>query len=400
MSVLRLPPPPLERRMRLAPPRPIDPMPLLRAGLRAAWRGLSLARLTTLAALQDPKGGALLLKSASTDVYENLGLEDWLHECVQPRDREVLLLWRNRPAVVIGRHQNPWQECNLKLMRDKGVRLSRRKSGGGTVYHDLGNINVTFFTSKKGYDRRSNLELIISALRRIRPHLDIIATDRLDLLLNRAFKISGTASKIGRTTAYHHCTLLCHSDSSLLTSVLRTPYQGLKSNATRSRHADVKNLGEEDPTLTCDILMDAIAVEYSRRRGLQNQILLVDPKDALALPGVDRFTQELKSWDWIYGRTPKFSVNHTFSVNHNLSRAEVKLSMNISHGRIESCNIEDLSDWLPSEMCDQLAGDLIGSRFCPTETMILANAHLRVCSPDSMLHNKLNLFCEQVRAIM
>ncbi|XP_067889461.1 lipoyltransferase 1, mitochondrial isoform X2 [Heterodontus francisci] len=168
-------------------------MPLLNGGFRAVWRALSPARYTTLAALDEPRGGgALLLQSVSTDVYENLALEDWLHEYVQRQDREVLLLWRNCPAVVIGRHQNPWQECNLKLMRDQGVQLSRRRSGGGTVYHDLGNINLTFFTSKKRYDRRGNLELVISALKKIRPHLDILATDSDATILHisKSFEIS------------------------------------------------------------------------------------------------------------------------------------------------------------------------------------------------------------------
>eukprot|EP00061_Rhincodon_typus_P008034 g30285.t1 len=153
-------------------------MPLLNVGIRAVWRTLSPACYTTLAALDQSRGGgALLLKSMSTDIYENLALEDWLHEYVQSRDRHMLLLWRNCPTVVIGRHQNPWQECNLKLMRDQGIQLSRRRSGGGTVYHDLGNINLTFFTSKKRYDRRGNLELVISALKRIRPQLNVLATD-------------------------------------------------------------------------------------------------------------------------------------------------------------------------------------------------------------------------------
>ncbi|XP_078401334.1 lipoyl amidotransferase LIPT1, mitochondrial [Cetorhinus maximus] len=376
-------------------------MPLLNGGLRAVWRALSPARYTTLAALDESRGGgALLLKSMSTDIYENLALEDWLHEYVQSRGRQVLLLWRNCPAVVIGRHQNPWQECNLKLMRDRGVQLSRRKSGGGTVYHDLGNINLTFFTSKKRYDRRGNLALLISALKRIRPHLDILATDRHDLLLNRAFKISGTASKIGRTSAYHHCTLLCNSDRSLLSSVLQSPHQGLKTNATPSIPAIVKNLCEEDPTLTCDILMDAIAAEYARRHGLRSQIMLIDPKDNLLLPGIVKFTQELKSWDWIYGRTPKFSISHFFSLDHNLPGEDIKLNMSINQGRIESCSIEVFSDWLPSAMCDQLASDLIGNKFCPTETMVLASAHLRVCSQDNELHSKWNELCEQVIAIM
>ncbi|XP_078078497.1 lipoyl amidotransferase LIPT1, mitochondrial [Mustelus asterias] len=376
-------------------------MPLLNVGLRAVWGGVCPARYSSLAAWAESQGGsALLLKSLSTDIYQNLALEDWLHDYLQSRQRQALLLWRNGPAVVIGRHQNPWRECNLKLMRERGVRLSRRRSGGGTVYHDLGNLNLTFFTSRKGYDRRGNLELLISALRRIRPHLDILATDRHDLLLNRAFKISGTASKIGRTSAYHHCTLLCNSDRSLLSSVLQSPHQGLETNATPSTPAPVKNLCQEDPTLTCDVLMDAIAAEYAKRHGLQSQIMPIDPGDHQLLPGIGKFTQELKSWEWIYGRTPKFSISHLFSLHRDLPGGEIKLNMSINHGRIESCSIEVFSDWLPSTMCDQLASDLIGNRFCPTETMVLANAHLRVCSPDNELHNKWNALCEQVTAIM
>ncbi|XP_043548149.1 lipoyltransferase 1, mitochondrial [Chiloscyllium plagiosum] len=376
-------------------------MPLLNVGFRAAWRTLSPACYTTLAALAESRGdSALLLKSTSTDIYENLALEDWLHEYVQSRERHVLLLWRNCPTVVIGRHQNPWQECNLKLMRDQGIQLSRRRSGGGTVYHDLGNINLTFFTSKKKYDRRGNLELVISALKRIRPQLNVLATDRYDLLLNGVFKISGTASKIGRTSAYHHCTLLCNSNRHLLSSVLHSPHQGLKTNATPSIPATVKNLCDEDPTLTCDLLMDAIAMEYARRHSCQSKIVLVDPKDNLLLPGIAKFTQELKSWDWIYGRTPKFSISHYFSVDHNLPGAEVELNMSITHGRIESCNIKLFSDWLPSMMCNQLASDLIGNKFCPTETLILASAYLRVCSQDNELSTKWNALCEQVMAIM
>ncbi|XP_038674115.1 lipoyltransferase 1, mitochondrial isoform X2 [Scyliorhinus canicula] len=376
-------------------------MPLLEAALRTVWGALCPARYTTLAALGECQaGGPLLLQSLSTDIYQNLALEDWLHEYVQTWGGQALLLWRNGPAVVIGRHQNPWRECNLKLMRERGVQLSRRRSGGGTVYHDLGNINLTFFTSRQGYDRRGNLELLISALKGIRPHLDVMATDRHDLLLNRAFKISGTASKIGRTSAYHHCTLLCNSDRSTLSSVLQSPHQGLKTNATPSTPARVKNLCEEDPTLTCDVLMEAIAAEYAKRHGLRGQIMLIDPRDDLLLPGIGKFTQELKSWEWTYGRTPKFSISHLFSLHHDVNEEEVKLNMSINHGRIESCSIEVFSEWLPSTMCDQLASDLIGNRFCPTETMVLASAHLRICSVDNELHNRWNALCEQVMAIM
>lgn len=148
-----------------------------------------------LAALTDGgEGAGLILRSRSTDVYQNLALEDWIDTNVDLQRRSVLLLWRNQPAVVIGRHQNPWTECDLRAMRRAGIPLARRRSGGGTVFHDLGNLNLTFFTSKKAYNRRRNLQVVTDALRRLRPELDVRATERFDIMLNGRYKISGTSA--------------------------------------------------------------------------------------------------------------------------------------------------------------------------------------------------------------
>lgn len=143
-------------------------------------------------------GAGLVLRSRSTDVYQNLALEDWIDANVDLERRGVLLLWRNRPAVVIGRHQNPWAECDLAAMRRAGIPLARRRSGGGTVFHDLGNLNLTFFASRKAYDRQRNLKVITDALRRIRPGLQVHATDRLDIVLNGHLKISGACPRMHR----------------------------------------------------------------------------------------------------------------------------------------------------------------------------------------------------------
>lgn len=137
----------------------------------------------------------LVLQSSSTDVFQNLALEDWIEANIDLEQRSILLLWRNSPAVVIGRHQNPWAECDLPSMKVMGIPLARRRSGGGTVFHDLGNLNLTFFTSKKAYDRKRNLKVITEALRHLRPELDVHATDRLDILLNGCLKISGKVYK-------------------------------------------------------------------------------------------------------------------------------------------------------------------------------------------------------------
>lgn len=123
--------------------------------------------------------------SQSKDIFTNLALEDWLYRNFDFTNHHVLMLWQNNPCVVIGRHQNPWQEANvaeLENITQGGVQLARRNSGGGTVFHDQGNLNMTFFTARNNYNRRYNLEIITRALfREFNIKLDI--SPREDLIL-------------------------------------------------------------------------------------------------------------------------------------------------------------------------------------------------------------------------
>ncbi|KAM5228340.1 lipoyl amidotransferase LIPT1, mitochondrial [Ctenodactylus gundi] len=342
----------------------------------------------------------VILQSVSNDVYKNLAMEDWIHDHVTLEGKPVLYIWRNAPSVVIGRHQNPWQECNLHLMREEGVKLARRRSGGGTVYHDMGNINLTFFTTKSKYDRMDNLKLIVRALNAVQPQLDVQATKRFDLLLDGQFKISGTASKIGRTAAYHHCTLLCNTDGASLSALLKSPYQGIRSNATASIPSAVKSLLEKDPTLTCEVLIDAVAAEFASYHQVDNHIDLIDPTDETLFPGIHAKARELQSWEWVYGRTPKFSINTTLNVLYEQECLEIKVFIDIKNGRIETCNIEVPDHWLPLEIRDVLNSSFIGSKFCPVETTMLTNILLRTCPGDHKLHSKWSILCEKIKGIM
>ncbi|XP_040025881.2 lipoyl amidotransferase LIPT1, mitochondrial [Gasterosteus aculeatus] len=309
---------------------------------------------------------ALVLLSRSNDVFQNLALEDWIEANVDLQRRGVLLLWRNRPAVVIGRHQNPWAECHLPAMRGGGVPLARRRSGGGTVFHDLGNLNLTFFSSKTSYDRRRNLKVVTEALRQLRPALDVRATDRFDILLNGHFKISGSAARLSRKSSYHHCTLLHSADHSALANVLRPSCPGIQSNATPSVPSPVANLLDHAPTLQWEELLDALVRQYNAEFSSSSSSITVDPADEAAFPGVAAAAAELRSWDWTFGRTPKFRVETVLQLadEWTAARCSARLQVEVKGGVVESCRLDVPADWLPLRLSGELSGVLVGGRFC------------------------------------
>ncbi|XP_026870648.2 lipoyltransferase 1, mitochondrial [Electrophorus electricus] len=352
---------------------------------------------STLKTFFDETGqSGLVLKSTSTDIFENLALEDWIHDRVDLQNRSVLFLWRNTPAVVVGRHQNPWHECNLPLVRRRGIPLARRRSGGGTVFHDLGNVNITFFTSKKKYDRRRNLGVVTGALTDLSPGLNVSATERFDIVLDGGYKVSGTAAKLGRTSAYHHCTLLCCADRTLLSSVLKSPYQGIKSNATPSVPSPVKNLLDEDPRLDPSAVMEAVAARYNVEFGFDGPLVTVDPSVEALMPGVNKMAADLKSWEWVYGKTPKFSITLPFVAEG----AEIVLDMDVKDGTIEKCLLDIPHDWLPAGTVDELCSALAGVRFCPKEVAVAVTAFMRTTLQGPDLTRKTHSLYENVVSVM
>lgn len=141
--------------------------------------------------------------SQSNDIFTNLAFEDWMYKNMDFSKHHVMMVWRNEPCVVIGKHQNPWKEANIPLLAEKEIALARRNSGGGTVYHDRGNLNVTFFTPRDRYNRKYNLELITRALYRgfgikadINEREDIIIRDKYKV----SFSINSTIFLISSTS--------------------------------------------------------------------------------------------------------------------------------------------------------------------------------------------------------
>ncbi|KAL8589176.1 hypothetical protein ACOMHN_052514 [Nucella lapillus] len=256
------------------------------------------------------KAKRVVLISNSQNIYENLALEEWLYENGELTDRDYLLMWRNTPAVVIGRHQNPWLECDVQRATQGGVAVVRRNSGGGAVYHDEGNLNLSFLMHRSRYDRRRNLTLVVEA---VTSHwdLDLDLNCRDDLVLDGVYKVSGTASKLGRDGSYHHFTLVFSVNRDVLSSLLHSPLMGVESRATQSVPSPVKNLTEDAPDMTFDTLVKVIGQRFLQDDD-RKEVSVVDPTDESTFPGVTAAQRRLVSWDWIFGKTPPFTITRTF----------------------------------------------------------------------------------------
>lgn len=242
--------------------------------------------------------------SSSNNVYTNLALEDWIFRNMNFTDQTLLLMWRNDPCVLLGTFQNPWLETDPVILPNigNGVSLARRRSGGGAVFHDRGNLNLTFFTTVKNYNKKLNLNFIQRVLKKFNIQIDI--NSRSDLVLNGA-KISGSAAKIGVTNAYHHCSLLIDVDKTILKTALESSNLDIKTNATRSTTSDIINIRDKNPSITVTKLINGFTEEYLSSH---EDFKLVYPEESV-YKGFDNLRNIFSSWDWLYGRCPKFSVS-------------------------------------------------------------------------------------------
>ncbi|XP_066912406.1 lipoyl amidotransferase LIPT1, mitochondrial-like [Clytia hemisphaerica] len=267
---------------------------------------------------------AKVIVSKSNCPFKNLAYENFIYENEAFLDNQkTLFIWRNRSSVIIGRHQNPWKEVNLKQLKEKKIHLCRRMSGGGSVYHDLGNVNFTFFTSKANYDRKKNLEFIINTLKQDFG-ICLERNNKDDILLENQYKVSGTAAKLGLKTCYHHCTLLCDSNLANLRGLLKNPFGlNISTNATESVKSNTRNL-----FIRNDFDFDKIVDSFSSSFFKQYSKTIVMPSlhilDPTFIDQVSDQAKELQSWQWTFGKSPKFSIQREL-IYDNVQKVSVKL---------------------------------------------------------------------------
>ena len=155
--------------------------------------------------------------STDFEPYKNLSIEKFLFDTV-PEDTCILYLWQNKKTVVIGKNQNPWAECNCAVLSKDGGKIARRLSGGGAVFHDIGNLNFTFISSADNMDVQKNLKVIQRACGMAGIETEI--SGRNDILADGK-KFSGNAFYNAKGKAYHHGTLLIKSNFDVIFSTMR-----------------------------------------------------------------------------------------------------------------------------------------------------------------------------------
>ena len=285
----------------------------------------------------------LIAESRCTDPHHNLALEETLLNCAD--DAVILYLWQNQNTVVIGRNQNPWKECRTALLQQEGGHLARRLSGGGAVFHDLGNLNFTFLMPQPLYDLDRQLEVICSAVRSF--GIDAQRSGRNDILA-AGRKFSGNAFYKNGHQAYHHGTILIEADMDRLSRYLSPSRAKLSAKGVDSVRSRVGNLRELNGEITLDSMKASLTAAFSTVYGGAVEKIEVSPDPQL----VERY----RSWDWNYGQKLPF----TFEWEERLALGCVRIEAEVEHGVIRAARVyTDAMDW---QLPERLEAALTGSR--------------------------------------
>jgi lipoate---protein ligase len=292
------------------------------------------------------------------DPAANLALEEYVLRNAQ-MDEDLLLLYINEPSIIIGRHQNLFEEINRDYVEQHGIHVVRRLSGGGTVYHDLGNLNFSFITEALAENFR-NFKKFTAPVIRALAELGVPAelNGRNDLLIDGR-KISGTAQYISKGRMVSHGTLLFNADLSHVTEALHVQEGQFSSKAIRSVRSRVTNI--------CDFLSQPMDIETFKGHLLAQIFPGAAPIPEYTL-GVEDWAavrkmadERFRGWEWTYGHSPDFSVEK----RKRFLGGEVVARLDIQQGLIRSVTFS--GDFFAHAETSLLEQCLIGARYNPSD---------------------------------
>lgn len=287
------------------------------------------------------------IQTGNTNPYKNLAMEEYMTASVPPGVC-VLYLWQNRHTVVIGRNQNCWRECRADVLEQEGGYLARRLSGGGAVFHDLGNLNFTFMCRAEDYDVSRQIDVILEAVRMW--GIKAEKTGRNDITADGR-KFSGNAFYRTRECCCHHGTLLLNAVKGDMSRYLNVSKEKLASKGVASVSSRVVNLCELNPELTISGMKERLAESFSKVYRLP----AVEMKeDCLPSAAVEAMTRRFASWEWIYGRKIPFD----YEIERRFPWGEIQLQFHVNAGLIQEIKV--YTDAMEQELAGALEKALTG----------------------------------------
>lgn len=273
--------------------------------------------------------------SDNTMPYKNLAMEEYLLDSVE-ENQCILYLWQNRHTVVIGKNQNAYKECRVEALRGDGGFLVRRLSGGGSVFHDLGNLNFTFLVRDKHYDVSRQLSVIQGAVRKF--GLNAEKSGRNDICIDGR-KFSGNAFYKRGDHCYHHGTILIDADMQNMSKYLNVSQDKLKANSVSSVKSRVINLKELNDEVNVENITAALVAAFGEEYGLTPEKIENSQIDENR---IQILTDKFSSEAFTFGRNMKAD----YEIKNRFKWGGIELCFKISGDRIEDVIIySDSMEW-------------------------------------------------------
>jgi lipoate---protein ligase len=289
-----------------------------------------------------------------TDPRINLAIEEYALKNLDINET-YLLFYINEPSIIIGKNQNTVEEINTDYVESNGIHVVRRLSGGGAVYHDLGNLNFSFITKDDGesfHNFRKFTEPVITALQKLGVNAEL--SGRNDILAEGR-KISGNAQFSTKGRMFSHGTLLFDSEIDHVVSALRVKQDKIESKGIKSIRSRVANISE--------FLSDSMDIQQFRSHLLRNIFFEYNDIPEYVLTEEDwskiheLSKERYQNWDWNYGKSPKFNSQHS----HRFPVGSIDVRLEVNKGAIESCKI--FGDFFGVGDVSEIENLLIGQKY-------------------------------------
>ncbi|HHU55124.1 MAG TPA: lipoate--protein ligase [Acholeplasmataceae bacterium] len=296
----------------------------------------------------------LTIINNSTNPYYNLALEEYVLKHIKS-DEDFILLWQNKNAIIVGRNQNTFAEINYQYVKEHNIDVVRRTSGGGAVYHDLGNLNFTFIT-KNIQDNLNNYrkftEPVIAALNKLGVPAEF--SGRNDILVDGK-KISGNAQTFYKDRMLHHGTILFNANLEMVSKVLNVNIEKLQSKGIKSNRSRVTNIY---PYIKTKITIKEFIIHLLKHflgNDYENRIYKLTNED---LENIEKLKNEkYMTWEWNFGESPEMDIQK----QKRFLGGQVQFNFNVNEGIIKDCKI--YGDFFGKENISDIEKSLIGVPF-------------------------------------